>query len=243
MAKVTTCGILRPARGRPGYGDTGVQHHQHGAGLAVMRRRMRSTRPSSSRPRAAPASITNDIMLARMIDALVEMYPHIPLCLHQDPVTTKPPAPTAINHGFTPVMMDGSLKGRCQGESPIIASMSSTHAASGEMGHWIGVKRSRAKGPRRWWLRSSTAPAAGAGGWAMSPRARVSRETMLTRSGWGGRFLCARPRSMRWRSPSAGRMAPTNSAASLMARSRPWDGLRRSICCLPDTQSGGDLRL
>jgi fructose-bisphosphate aldolase, class II len=55
-------------------------------------------------------------MLSRMIDALVEMYPHIPLCLHQDHGNDEATCATAIQHGFTSVMMDGSLQ--ADGKTP-----------------------------------------------------------------------------------------------------------------------------
>jgi fructose-bisphosphate aldolase class II len=55
-------------------------------------------------------SYANDIMLARLIDALVEIYPQIPVCMHQDHGNGPATCATAIQYGFTSVMMDGSLK-------------------------------------------------------------------------------------------------------------------------------------
>ena len=52
----------------------------------------------------------NDIMLTRMIDALTEIYPEIPLCMHQDHGNNVATCLSAIQNGFTSVMMDGSLK-------------------------------------------------------------------------------------------------------------------------------------
>ena len=52
----------------------------------------------------------NDIMLKYMMDALVEMYPHIPICVHLDHGNGPATCMTAIQAGFTSVMMDGSLK-------------------------------------------------------------------------------------------------------------------------------------
>ena len=49
-------------------------------------------------------------MLSKMIDALEEMYPEIPLCMHQDHGDEEATCATALQHGFTSVMMDGSLK-------------------------------------------------------------------------------------------------------------------------------------
>ena len=52
----------------------------------------------------------NDIMLKHMMDALTEMYPHIPICVHLDHGNIESTCMTAIQAGFTSVMMDGSLK-------------------------------------------------------------------------------------------------------------------------------------
>ena len=68
-----------------------------------------ATRPSSSRRAAGARLYANDIMLSRMMDALVEIYPEIPLCIHQDHGNDEATCLTAIRHGFTSVMMDGSL--------------------------------------------------------------------------------------------------------------------------------------
>jgi fructose-bisphosphate aldolase class II len=52
----------------------------------------------------------NDIMLKHMMDALTEIYPHIPICVHLDHGNVEATCMTAIQSGFTSVMMDGSLK-------------------------------------------------------------------------------------------------------------------------------------
>ena len=48
-------------------------------------------------------------MLQAMVKALAEMYPHIPACMHQDHGNNQATCMTAIQYGFTSVMMDGSL--------------------------------------------------------------------------------------------------------------------------------------
>ena len=57
-----------------------------------------------------------DLVLARMIDGFVAMYPDIPVCMHQDHGSDEATCATAIQHGFTSVMMDGSLK--ADGKTP-----------------------------------------------------------------------------------------------------------------------------
>jgi fructose-bisphosphate aldolase class II len=45
-----------------------------------------------------------------MMDAVTEIYPHIPVCVHLDHGNEPATCMTAIQAGFTSVMMDGSLK-------------------------------------------------------------------------------------------------------------------------------------
>ncbi len=55
-------------------------------------------------------SYANDIMLKHMMDAVTEIYPNIPICVHLDHGNEPGTCMTAIQSGFTSVMMDGSLK-------------------------------------------------------------------------------------------------------------------------------------
>ncbi|MGO8448285.1 class II fructose-bisphosphate aldolase, partial [Rhizobium ruizarguesonis] len=52
----------------------------------------------------------HDIMLKHMMDAVVEICPHIPVCVHLDHGNDPSNCMTAIQAGFTSVMMDGSLQ-------------------------------------------------------------------------------------------------------------------------------------
>ena len=55
-------------------------------------------------------SYANDIMLRHMMEALTEMYPQVPICVHLDHGNGPATCVTAMQSGFTSVMMDGSLK-------------------------------------------------------------------------------------------------------------------------------------
>jgi fructose-bisphosphate aldolase class II len=83
-------------------------------------------------------SYAGDIMLSKMIDALVEMFPRIPLCLHQDHGNNEATCATAMQHGFTSVMMGGSLKadGKTVGDYGYNTDITRRVA---EMAHWIGA--------------------------------------------------------------------------------------------------------
>jgi fructose-bisphosphate aldolase class II len=79
-------------------------------GLAIMEAAEACDAPVIIQASRGARSYANDIMLARMIDALVEIYPNIPVCMHQDHGNGPATCATAIQYGFTSVMMDGSLK-------------------------------------------------------------------------------------------------------------------------------------
>jgi fructose-bisphosphate aldolase class II len=54
-------------------------------------------------------SYTNDTFLIALMQAAVEVYPEIPVALHQDHGNSPETCISAIDLGFTSVMMDGSL--------------------------------------------------------------------------------------------------------------------------------------
>ena len=77
-------------------------------------------------------------MLAKMIDALEAMYPQIPLCMHQDHGNEEATCATALQHGFTSVMMDGSLKADAKTAADYDYNVDITRRVV-EMAHWIGA--------------------------------------------------------------------------------------------------------
>jgi fructose-bisphosphate aldolase class II len=83
-------------------------------------------------------SYANDIMLARMIDALAEIYPGIPLCIHQDHGNNEATCLTAIRHGFTSVMMDGSLEADAKTPASYEYNVAITERVA-RMAHWVGA--------------------------------------------------------------------------------------------------------
>ncbi|MAR11342.1 MAG: fructose-bisphosphate aldolase class II [Blastopirellula sp.] len=52
---------------------------------------------------------SQDAYLRHLMLAAVELYPHIPITMHQDHGNSPETCQSAIDHGFTSVMMDGSL--------------------------------------------------------------------------------------------------------------------------------------
>src|SRR3954463_2895567 len=53
---------------------------------------------------------TNDVFLRNLMQAAVELYPEIPIVMHQDHGNSPETCASAIKMGFTSVMMDGSLE-------------------------------------------------------------------------------------------------------------------------------------
>ena len=80
----------------------------------------------------------NDIVLSHLIKAAIELYPHIPVCMHQDHGNAPATCLSAVTYGFSSVMMDGSLA--ADGKSP--ASYEYNCDVTGkvaEMAHMVGV--------------------------------------------------------------------------------------------------------
>ncbi len=79
-------------------------------GLAILKAARETDAPVILQASRGARTYAGDIMLFHMVKALSEMYPSIPICLHQDHGNNESTCFSAIRHGFTSVMMDGSLK-------------------------------------------------------------------------------------------------------------------------------------
>ncbi|MBY3384063.1 class II fructose-bisphosphate aldolase [Rhizobium laguerreae] len=78
--------------------------------LAIMEAADSLDAPAIMQASRGARAYANDIMLKHIMDAVVEIYPHIPVCVHLDHGNAPSSCITAIQAGFTSVMMDGSLK-------------------------------------------------------------------------------------------------------------------------------------
>ena len=85
-------------------------------GLAILRAADRTDSPVILQASRGARSYAGDVMLRKLIEGLVASYPHIPICMHQDHGNSAATCMTAIQHGFTSVMMDGSLE--ADGKTP-----------------------------------------------------------------------------------------------------------------------------
>ena len=115
MARITLRQLLDHAAEND-YGLPAFNINNMEQGLAIMEAAEAVDAPVIIQASRGARSYANDIMLARLIDALVDIYPHIPVCMHQDHGNSEATCATAIQYGFTSVMMDGSLK--ADGKTP-----------------------------------------------------------------------------------------------------------------------------
>ena len=106
-------------------------------GLAIMAAAEAVQAPVIIQASRGARQYANDIVLAKLIDALVEVYPHIPVCMHQDHGNSEATCMTAIQHGFTSVMMDGSLMADGKTPSSYDYNVEITRNVA-QMAHWGG---------------------------------------------------------------------------------------------------------
>jgi fructose-bisphosphate aldolase class II len=79
-----------------------------------------------------------DRMIVGIVEALAEMYPDNPICLHQDHGHNEQACVSAIGAGFTSAMMDGSLME--DGKTPAdYAHNADITGRVAQIAHWIGA--------------------------------------------------------------------------------------------------------
>ncbi len=80
----------------------------------------------------------NDTVLSYLIKAAIDMYPHIPVCMHQDHGNSASTCMSAITSGFSSVMMDGSLEEDGKTPSSYDYNVQATKQVV-DMAHMVGV--------------------------------------------------------------------------------------------------------
>jgi fructose-bisphosphate aldolase class II len=109
MARITLRQLLDHAAEHE-YGLPAFNINNMEQGLAIMEAAEAVNAPVIIQASRGARSYANDIVLKYLIDGLVELYPDVPICMHQDHGNSPSTCATAIQYGFTSVMMDGSLK-------------------------------------------------------------------------------------------------------------------------------------
>lgn len=77
--------------------------------LAIMEAANVTNSPVIMQASRGARKFANDIVLGHLIQAAIELYPHIPVCMHQDHGNSESTCMSALMNGFSSVMMDGSL--------------------------------------------------------------------------------------------------------------------------------------
>jgi len=137
MALITLRQLLDHAA-EQGYGVPAFNINNMEQGLAIMRAAEKTNSPVIMQASRGARSYAGDIMLKHMIRALTEMWPEIPLCMHQDHGNDEQTCLSAIRHGFTSVMMDGSLEADMKTPASYDYNVDITERVS-RMAHWVGA--------------------------------------------------------------------------------------------------------
>jgi fructose-bisphosphate aldolase class II len=109
MARITLRQLLDHAAEND-YGVPAFNINNMEQALAIMAAASSLNAPVIIQASRGARQYANDIMLKHMMDAVVEIYPQIPVCVHLDHGNGPAACFTAMQAGFTSVMMDGSLK-------------------------------------------------------------------------------------------------------------------------------------
>ena len=137
MARITLRQLLDHAAefeyGLPAYNINNMEQ-----GLAIMEAAEEVNAPVIIQASRGARNYANDIILAKLIDGLAELYPHIPVCMHQDHGNGPATCATAIQYGFTSVMMDGSLMEDAKTPADYEYNVDVTRRVT-EMAHACGV--------------------------------------------------------------------------------------------------------
>ncbi len=121
-----------------GYGVPAFNINNMEQMLSVMAAADRTDSPVILQASRGARKYANDIVLSHLIKAAIELYPHIPVCMHQDHGNGPETCLSAITYGFSSVMMDGSLAADGKTPSSFDYNVQVTGRVA-EMAHMVGV--------------------------------------------------------------------------------------------------------
>jgi fructose-bisphosphate aldolase, class II len=121
-----------------GYGVPAFNINNMEQLLAIMAAAERTAAPVILQASRGARAYAGDTMLQRMVEAAVETWPGIPVCLHLDHGDRPATCLSAIQHGFTSVMMDGSLEEDGKTPAGYLYNVAVTTKVA-EMAHSVGV--------------------------------------------------------------------------------------------------------
>ncbi len=120
------------------YGVPAFNINNMEQGLAIMEAARAVDAPVIMQASRGARGYAGDVMLAKMIEAMAATYPEIPICMHQDHGNNEATCLTAIRHGFTSVMMDGSLEADMKTPASYDYNVAITERVA-RMAHWVGA--------------------------------------------------------------------------------------------------------
>ncbi|PUA17493.1 class II fructose-bisphosphate aldolase [Glaciimonas sp. PCH181] len=106
--------------------------------LAIMQAADACDSPVILQASAGARKYAGEAFLRKMVEAAVEAYPHIPICMHQDHGGSPAVCQTSIRSGFSSVMMDGSLMEDMKTPSSYEYNVEVTRKVT-DFAHYIGV--------------------------------------------------------------------------------------------------------
>jgi fructose-bisphosphate aldolase class II len=137
MALITLRQMLDHAA-EHGYGVPAFNINNMEQALAIMAAAHQTDAPVILQASRGARSYAGDLMIRNMTAALAEMFPEIPICLHLDHGNTGASCLSAIQTGFTSVMMDGSLETDGKTPASYEYNLEITRAVA-EVAHMVGV--------------------------------------------------------------------------------------------------------
>ena len=120
------------------YGVPAFNINNMEQGLAVMEAAASVDAPVIIQASRGARAYANDIMLAKMIEALVAIWPDIPVVMHLDHGNAEATCASAIRYGFSSVMMDGSLKADGKTPADFDYNVRTTRSVV-DLAHWVGA--------------------------------------------------------------------------------------------------------
>jgi fructose-bisphosphate aldolase class II len=121
-----------------GYGVPAFNINNMEQMLAIMAAAKKTDSPVILQASRGARQYANDIVLKHLILGAIELYPEIPVCMHQDHGNSPATCMSAVMSGFSSVMMDGSLKADGKTVADYDFNVDVTHQVT-EMSHMVGV--------------------------------------------------------------------------------------------------------
>jgi len=137
MARITLRQLLDHAA-EQGYGVPAFNINNMEQVLGIMQAARETDAPVILQASRGARAYAGDAMITKMVEAAEAFYPEIPICLHQDHGNNEATCFSAIQAGFTSVMMDGSLEADAKTPASYDYNLAITGKVT-EAAHAVGV--------------------------------------------------------------------------------------------------------